>query len=50
MLRLCALIARPDGSVCHRATRKGPTSDAEALGSDAGAELKAAGGPDFFNL
>jgi hydroxymethylbilane synthase len=47
-LRLDALVARPDGSICHRTTRSGAIADAVALGKDAGAELKTAGGPDFF--
>ena len=47
-LRLDALIAQPDGSVCHRTERTGATADALAIGRDAGAELRAAGGPDWF--
>ena len=34
---LRALVALPDGSESHRAERRGPASDAEALGRDAGA-------------
>jgi hydroxymethylbilane synthase len=48
-LHLRALIARPDGSECLRAERAGPTSDAEALGRDAGEELRARAGPGFFD-
>ena len=47
-LRLDALIARPDGSVCHRIERTGAMTDAFAIGRDAGAALRAAGGPDWF--
>ena len=47
-LRLRALIALPDGSRAHRAERRGPAREAEALGRDAGAELRAAAGPAFF--
>ena len=48
-LRLRALIARPDGSVCLRAERMGALADGDALGSDAGRELKVRAGPDFFD-
>ena len=47
-LYLRALIARPDGTTIHRAEREGPATDGDAMGRDAGAELRAAGGPDFF--
>ena len=47
-LRLAALIARPDGSVCLRTTRAGALADGAALGRDAGLELKARAGPGFF--
>jgi len=47
-LRLDALIARVDGSVCHRIERAGAMADAAAIGRDAGAALRAAGGPDWF--
>ncbi|MDE0202038.1 MAG: hydroxymethylbilane synthase [Rhodospirillaceae bacterium] len=47
-LRLDALTARPDGSVCHRAERAGGMADAAAIGRDAGAALREAGGPDWF--
>jgi hydroxymethylbilane synthase len=48
-LHLRALIARPDGSACLRAERVGPPGDAERLGQDAGAELRARAGPGFFD-
>jgi hydroxymethylbilane synthase len=42
------LIAKPDGSA-HLATRRdGAIADATALGADAGRELKARAGADFF--
>jgi hydroxymethylbilane synthase len=47
-LQLRALIARPDGSECLRTQRMGARADAERLGRDAGAELRARGGPGFF--
>jgi hydroxymethylbilane synthase len=47
-LRLRALIARPDGSVCLRTERIGAIDDAEALGRDAGEERRARAGPGFF--
>ena len=47
-LWLRALIALPDGTRILRTERRGAAGDAEALGRDAGAELRAAGGPDFF--
>jgi hydroxymethylbilane synthase len=42
------LIAKTDGSQTHETTRTGRAGDAAALGADAGRELKARGGPDFF--
>jgi hydroxymethylbilane synthase len=45
---LRALVIRPDGSESHVATRRGAAADAAAMGRDAGAELKAKAGPDFF--
>lgn len=47
-LRFDGLIARPDGTACHRVQRVGAAADAAAMGRDAGAELRAAGGPDWF--
>jgi hydroxymethylbilane synthase len=49
VLRLRALIARPDGSECLQAERVGAAEDAERLGEDAGAELRARAGPGFFD-
>jgi hydroxymethylbilane synthase len=42
------LIADPDGKSVFRARRSGPVSDAELMGADAGAELRARAGADFF--
>ena len=42
------LIIRPDGSEAFETSREGEVKDAVALGTDAGRELKARGGPDFF--
>ena len=42
------LIARPDGSESFACARKGPASEAAALGHDAGAELKRRAGADFL--
>ncbi len=47
-LRLEALAARPDGSEVHRRHRSGAVAEAEALGTELGAELKALLGPSFF--
>jgi hydroxymethylbilane synthase len=42
------LIAKPDGSKSFETARQGAAADATALGADAGRELKARGGTDFF--
>jgi len=42
------LIVRPDGSEAFETSRSGTIQDADALGRDAGRELKARAGPDFF--
>ena len=47
-LWLRALVALPDGSQAHRTERRGARADAEALGQQAGDELRAAAGPAFF--
>lgn len=47
-LYLRALIARPDGKTIHRAEREGWVADGISMGIDAGAELRAAGGTNFF--
>ena len=48
-LHLDALIAQPDGSVCHRIERTGAMADALSIGCDAGAALRSAGGPGWFD-
>ena len=48
LLHLTSLIAKPDGSATHRDERKGPASEAVALGRAAGARLKSLAGPDFL--
>ncbi len=47
-LYLRGLIARPDGSELIATERRGPAADAEAMGREAGDELKRRGGPGFF--
>lgn len=47
-LTLRGLVARADGSEILETTRTGPASEAEALGRDAGEELRQRAGPDFF--
>jgi hydroxymethylbilane synthase len=49
-LHLRGLIARPDGSEVIFTERLGNAGDAEAMGRDAGQELKRKGGPDFFSI
>jgi len=43
------IILKPDGSDAHTVRRDGPASDAERIGGEAGAELAARGGADFFS-
>ncbi len=47
-LRLRGLIARPDGTELIETARTGNTADADALGRDAGDELRRRAGPGFF--
>ncbi len=49
-LYLRALIIKPDGSAAVATARSGRVAEAAALGGDAGTELKARGGADFFAL
>ncbi len=42
-------ILRPDGSQRFETSREGPIADAAALGVDAAEELRAKGGPSFFD-
>jgi hydroxymethylbilane synthase len=48
-LHLRAMIIRPDGSERLLAERRGDIASAEALGADAGAELRSRAGPGFFD-
>jgi hydroxymethylbilane synthase len=50
MIELRTMIIRPDGSECLTAARRGAASEAAALGTSAGAELRQRGGPAFFDL
>jgi hydroxymethylbilane synthase len=47
-LRLRALVAKEDGSRVYVTERIGPASDADAMGRDAGEELRFRAGPDIF--
>jgi hydroxymethylbilane synthase len=49
-LQFRGMIIRPDGAECHETTRLGAPRDAEAIGRDAGEELHARAGADFFDL
>ncbi len=42
------MILSPDGRICHETCREGAIKDAQMMAIDAGEELKARGGPDFF--
>ncbi len=46
---LRGLVARPDGSEVIETMRSGSLKDAEALGKDAGEELRMRAGPGFFD-
>jgi hydroxymethylbilane synthase len=48
-LHLRGLIVKPDGSELIATERRGAATDAEALGRDAGHELKRRGGPGFLS-
>jgi hydroxymethylbilane synthase len=48
-LHLRGLIAQPDGSEMIVTERRGAAADAEAIGRDAGDELKRRGGPGFLS-
>ena len=47
-LRFTGMILRPDGSEAHEVTGEGATADAEAIGRDAGARVRATAGAKFF--
>ena len=48
-LHLRGMIAKPDGSQALATERRGPAADAEAMGREAGLELKRRGGPGFLS-
>lgn len=48
-LHLRGLIVKPDGSEAIATERRGAAGDAEAMGRDAGHELKRRGGPGFLS-
>jgi hydroxymethylbilane synthase len=48
-LRLRGLIVKPDGSQLIATERRGAAAEAEAMGRDAGHELKRRGGPGFLS-
>jgi len=48
LLALDAMVIWPDGRTLHQTRREGSAREAELLGADAGAELRARAGPDFF--
>ena len=47
-IRLTGMILKPDGSETHEIGGEGDAGDAEAIGRDAGARIRAKAGPDFF--
>lgn len=47
-IRFNCLIAKPDGTIIHRASRKGKIDDGEEIGKDAALELKKLAGENFF--
>ena len=47
-VRFRGMILRPDGSETHETRRSGDVQNAQALGADAGRELKARASADFF--
>ena len=49
VLHLRGLIVKPDGSELIATERRGTAADAEALGRDAGHELRRRGGPGFLS-
>jgi hydroxymethylbilane synthase len=48
VVRFRGMIAKPDGSEALEVSREGRSSEAAALGADAGHELKRRAGPGFF--
>ncbi len=48
-LRFTGMILKPDGSETHAIEGAGDAGEAEAIGRDAGARIRAKAGPDFFS-
>ena len=48
-IRLTGMILKTDGSETHEIAGEGTVGDAEAIGRDAGARIRAKAGPDFFS-
>lgn len=48
MVRFRGMIVKPDGTEAFEALREGPREVAAELGTDAGRELRARAGADFF--
>jgi hydroxymethylbilane synthase len=48
-LRFRGMIVKPDGSEAHETARDGDLQEAEKLGADAGLELRARAGANFFS-
>ncbi len=48
-LLFSGLILKPDGSQSHAISAEGPATDAAGIGTQAGAEVRAKAGPDFFD-
>jgi len=47
-VRFRGIVAKPDGSAAFDVSRDGRSAQAAAIGAEAGRELKARAGPDFF--
>ncbi|MET0169430.1 MAG: hydroxymethylbilane synthase, partial [Aliihoeflea sp.] len=47
-LSFFGMILSPDGRQVHEIRREGKAADAAAIGADAGAEIRAQAGPEFF--
>lgn len=48
-LSFSGLILKPDGSQSHAIAAEGPATDAARIGGQAGADVRAKAGPDFFD-
>jgi hydroxymethylbilane synthase len=49
LIHFRGLVAKPDGSAAFEVLREGSRDQAAALGADAGRDLKARAGPEFFS-